>query len=264
MTQETKTAEATPVVAQAIPEPKAPEVKEPTIEELKASLAQYEKDLKSAREEAKAHQKFGQEKQTELKNQSDLRAEIASIRDDLELAVTAFATRQEENTDGETVKGALAELAKKRDAREASRKTQEAGNILSAYQQRVTALGLTEEDQDYWEIYRTARTLDPVDLKLADLKLKKLEVAKAQIAKVELPKESEETRIERLVKEKIEAKYPGIYASDANAPGGGVSGEGIPTDMVSFRKWLNDMPQEEYEKKYASKVSEMMRSGKIK
>lgn len=41
-------------------------------------------------------------------------------------------------------------------------------------------------------------------------------------------------------------------------------GEEIPTDMVQFRKWIADVPQKEYEEKYAKKVNEMMRKGKIK
>lgn len=54
-------------------------------------------------------------------------------------------------------------------------------------------------------------------------------------------------------------------ANSVSSPaGGGGSSGAIPTDMEKFRAWIASIPQSEYERKYAAKVSELMREGKIK
>ena len=54
----------------------------------------------------------------------------------------------------------------------------------------------------------------------------------------------------------------GLDSVDTSVSGGG-SVEGIPTDPAKFREWIANISQEEYEKKYASKVSELRRRGRI-
>lgn len=44
----------------------------------------------------------------------------------------------------------------------------------------------------------------------------------------------------------------------------GVSSDGIPLDMAKFREWIDRIPQKEYEEKYAVRVKELRRQGKIK
>ena len=269
MTQENNTAEATPEVAQAIPEP--------TVEELKARLTQVEKDLKGAKDEAKAHQKFGQEKQAELKSQSDLRNEIIGIRQAvidqnaiIELQAAAIALGRE---------GSEEEIAKVNQLLHSKIQEQETNRKLAETrrQQETDAVARQEYNQKADAIYAQAKTLfegeDLTDifdlLKTGNLIVAKREVTRAMkgkppVTKEETPKETEEEKVNRLVSEKLDKMFPGRFASDAGIPGGGVSGEGIPTDIVAFREWVSKLPQEEYEKKYASKVNQMMREGKIK
>ena len=44
----------------------------------------------------------------------------------------------------------------------------------------------------------------------------------------------------------------------------GASPDGIPLNMDKFREWITNIPQKEYETKYAAKVTELMQQGKIK
>ena len=77
-----------------------------------------------------------------------------------------------------------------------------------------------------------------------------------------------ETELNSKLEERIKAseakirKDLGIETVDVGGAVGGVS-DGIPTDMATFRKWVNDLPQKEYEKK-ADKIKTMLNEGKIK
>ena len=244
MTQEIKMAEATEV-AQAIPEP--------TIEELKASLAQMSQDiaqkeiaLKSARDEAKAHQKFGQEKQAELKSQSDLRAEVKAIREEQanlrEIAeLQAIAIAQNRSGEDEESQQTLLKLKNIQQTQETNRI---AANLKR--QQETDALARQEYNQKADTIYAQAKTLfgEGEEEKLEDIEdlLKSGNISRAEqriaravkskTPKTETPEETEEARVERLVKERMEAKYPGVYASDAGSPSGG--SRGSPTEAMSL------------------------------
>lgn len=55
----------------------------------------------------------------------------------------------------------------------------------------------------------------------------------------------------------------GVNSVDTSG-GTGVSIDGIPTDLAKFRTWIAGIPQTEYETKYADKVNELRRQGKIK
>lgn len=142
------------------------------------------------------------------------------------LAVARVTGEEAEPTDGTNRQNVLAELQKRRAASEAKLKAdadalafQEKVSILSGYQKRVEALGLTEKDDIYGDIYRLVRTLDPADLETAERRLKKLEADK--VVKTETPSEPEEDRIARLVKEQLAKDYPSMYASDTGLPSGG-------------------------------------------
>ncbi len=218
------------VAEQVEVQPPAPEV---DLASLQTKLTKLETELEQTKKGlSTAHQTLTQ-KDRELKSQADLRAEIQGIREDMELLAVGFATRDEvEPTDGTSRQNVLAELQKRRLAAEGKRKQeidalarQETATIISGFQKRVEALGLTDEDDDYGDIYRLVRTLDPVDIKTAERRLKKLEVAKV-VVKGE--KESEEALRERIFKEEMEKRYPGMYTSDIGAP----SGTQIPTGQA--------------------------------
>ncbi len=80
-------------------------------------------------------------------------------------------------------------------------------------------------------------------------------------------KEKESASRESVVKE-ITAKIKAdLGVEDANSVettvSGGVSKSGIPTDIIKFQKWVDELPQEEYEK-LKPEVDKMMAEGKIK
>ena len=209
MTQEGK-AEATPEVAQAIVEP--------TLEELKAKLAQTEKDLTSARSEAKAHQKFGQEKQTELQRQADLRADINSLKEDLEILAVGFATRGTvEVPEGANQQDVLAELQKRRLAADAQRKQKADADAAREYNQRADA------------VYAQAQSIfgDGEEEKLEDiedlLKTGNLARAEQRIARASKSKSPASVDIQKAIADGIQAELQkrGLLDSDTGSPGGG-------------------------------------------
>lgn len=77
---------------------------------------------------------------------------------------------------------------------------------------------------------------------------------------------AQELSIDKKFKEATERMRKELGGEDVNSVEtltGGVSVDGIPTDITRFRKWVADLPQAEYEKN-ASKINQMMREGKIK
>ncbi len=198
----------------------------PVVEDLaslQAKLTNLETELKQTKQSlSTAHQTLTR-KDTELKSQSDLRAEIQGIREDMELLAIGFATKgEEEPTDGVSRQNVLTELQKRRANADTKRK------------QDTDAIARQEYNQKADTVYAQAKTLygEGEEEKLEDIEdlLKSGNIVRAEqriaraikskTPKVETPKESEEERIERLVKERMEAKYPGVYASDIGGPSG--------------------------------------------
>src|SRR3990167_1440709 len=202
---------------------------------LKVTLAKLETELEQTKKGlSTAHQTLTQ-KDRELKTQSDLRAEIQGIREDMELLAVGLATKDEvETADGTNRQQVLAELQKRRADAETKRKLASDAIARQEYNQRADT------------IYAHAKTLfEGQEEKLEDiedlLKMGNIERAEKRLARAMkdktavLPVKNEETedeRIERLVKEKLEARYPGVYSSDTGGSSG--VGRGSITEAMSL------------------------------
>ncbi len=83
-------------------------------------------------------------------------------------------------------------------------------------------------------------------------KLKKIQKSVAKLVKARMKEESDKTK-----------KTLNDVNSVDTSMAGGSSGDGIPTDMTKFRKWVSKISDEDY-KKLKPKIDEMMNSGQIK
>ena len=223
MTQEK--AEAVVEPAQAIPEP--------TLEELKAHLAQVERDLVSARSEAKAHQRFGQEKQSELQKQADLRADINILKADMETLAVAYATRGAvELPEGANQQDVLAELQKRRLAAETQRK------------QEIAAVSAREYNQRADTVYAQAQSIfgEGQEEKLEDIEdlLKAGNIARAEqrITRASKSKSSAspQTDTQKAIADGIQAelKKRGLLDSDTGSPSGGSKRTFTRTEIADY------------------------------
>jgi hypothetical protein len=90
---------------------------------------------------------------------------------------------------------------------------------IIAAQERVEALGLKDESDEYLEIKELATRGTPLALDLAERKIARLEESKKP-AEPSAPKESEEARIERLAEEKARKKLEesGLLKPEGGSP----------------------------------------------
>lgn len=79
-----------------------------------------------------------------------------------------------------------------------------------------------------------------------------------------LKKETDKSVEQRVKEEVAKARRELGLDSVDTTTSSGVSADGIPTDMGRFREWVAGLSQRDYEEKYAAKVDEMMKQGKIK
>lgn len=192
---------------------------------LQAKLAQLETELEQTKRGlSTAHQTLTQ-KDRELKSQTDLRAEIGSIRDDLELLAIGFATKETgENPDGggQSRQDILAEIQKRRQELDVKRKADAEVIARQEYNQKADAIwaqaksifgeGQEEKLEDIEDLLKSG------NLVRAEQRIAR--ASKTTVSKTEPPGETEEERIEKLVKERMEQRYPGIYSSESGIPGG--------------------------------------------
>ena len=204
-----------------------PEVKTPTVEEQLVALQGKLDTATKERDEYKtglstAHSKLTKADQ-EIKKQADLRAEIDDLK---ELQKMGFALMAEGKTPDEGVEperkqelsklfdSKVSELDQKRQMREYQ------GKIVS-YQGRTEALGLTEDDPEYWDIQDAATSFK---FQKAEALLKRIEKSKEvkPTDTKEEKAESEEERINKLVDEKLRLKMEekGMLVSEAGGPSG--------------------------------------------
>lgn len=154
-------------------------------------------------------------------------------------------------------------------ARDRGRATLEQEEATRAYQeeivrrfqedmtQHISDLGFDPNDP------RIDWATDAPDLLTAHRKIL-ASVAKMQKEKTKAADEAVDRKIgeaEGRIKKSLGYEEANSVSAQSSA---GISGDGIPLDMAKFRAWIANIPQEEYEKKYASKVKEMMDAGKIK
>ncbi len=202
--------------------PEDPKVKlEKELAELRQKYEQTDKGLRSA-------QATLTQKDRLLKEKEDLRGEIDTLKN----MVKILATQRVKDADElETVakqptpdvNKAFLELEQQQQARENQRKIQEQ---IASYQSRVESLGLTENDENYWEIYKMVTNATPADFRLADIRLKKLEKEKESVPVAKKPTDSEKEIAELKAKlKKLEMANSGQLDSETGMPSGATATE---------------------------------------
>jgi penicillin-binding protein 1A len=225
---------------------------EKSVEELKAELQKAQEEMKKfqlATEEKdkgfKTLQRQLAEEQARVKRVSDIDAKLNAIDEKMKITIAAVATGAEEDTErGKQIKK---EFLSRYDEADAKAKQdlamKQAEETANSFKSRVEALGLTQEDEDYWEIHDLV-----VEGKYprAELKIKKLEASKNKPA-TDTNKESEEVRINRLAEEKARKlmEEKGLLDVDAASP------SAAATDFNSAAKLFAEgkITRKEYETK---------------
>ena len=177
--------------AKILPEPQTEEPKPPTAEEQMATLQQQLDELKTKYEQADKGLRSAQATLTQkdrlLKEKENVRDEIETLKNMVKIIATQSVRGSDEDTDGleatakkksPDIDKAFEELEQKQKTREYQNKLQEQ---IDSIRQRVESLGLTEDDESYWEIYKLATNSTPADFRLADIRLKKLEKEKTPV-----------------------------------------------------------------------------------
>ena len=203
------------------------------IASLQAKLTKLETELEQTKKGlSTAHQTLTQ-KDRELKAQQDFSGKLSSIEQRLEeqrqiseLQAAAIALGRE---------GSEEELAKVNQLLRSKVAEQEAARKLADVkrQQEQQALATQEYNQKADAIYAQAQTLFEGDdlkdiedlLKSGNLTIAQREVrlaskGKTPAPKVE-PKETEDARVARQVREQLVRDYPDLYKSDTGSPSGG-------------------------------------------
>lgn len=202
------------------PEPKPPtaDTLQKQIDELKAKYEQADKGLRSA-------QATLTQKDRLLKDKEDVHEKLDKLEMMIKVLATARAQEVEDDLDTvakerkPNIDKAFEELEQKQKAKRHQEQVQE---TILGIQKRVEALGLTEDDERYLEIYKLATSAIPVDLKIADIKLKKLEKEK-EITPVDTkPTDDREKEIADLKKqvEKLQKQVSGALDSETGLPSG--------------------------------------------
>ncbi len=230
------TQEKTEAVAEQVVEtPSAPVVED--LASLREKLTKLEVELEQTKKGlSTAHQTLTQ-KDRDLKNQSDLRAEIQGIREDMELLAVGFATREEgEPTDGTSRQNVLAELQKRRTDADVKRKQETdalarqdynlRADVIYAQAKGIFGEGQEEKLEDIEDLLKSGNIIR------AEQRLARASKSKTIVTEDKTPKETDEERIERLVKEKLAKDFPNMYASDTSMPSG--SSRGSPTEAMSL------------------------------
>ncbi len=237
MTQEAKTEE---VVVETPPVVEDINIIKGELEKLKTELEQKDKGFKSLQQSLT-------QKDRELKAQSDLTGRLVSIEQRLteqkEIQELEIAARTLGRDGDEEELAKVTSLLKAKVAEQENNRKQ--ADIKR--QQERDALAAQEYNQKADVIYTQAQTLFEGDdlkdiedlLKSGNLIVAQREVrnaskGKTPVAKVESLRETDEELRERIFKEEMEKRHPGMYASDTGSPGGVSSSEAkIRTDYVA-------------------------------
>jgi len=160
------------------------EVKPLTTEEQMATLQQEMNEVKSRYEQADKGLRSAQATLTQkdrlLKEKENVRDEIQTLKNMVKILATrpqssdSFADDLEATARKPSVDidKQFKELEDRQKAQEYQRQLQ---GQIGSFQQRVETLGLKEDDEAYWEIYKLVTSATPADFRLADIRLKKLE-----------------------------------------------------------------------------------------
>jgi hypothetical protein len=215
-------------------QPPQPTVEE-TLAKVRAELAAKDGELKKATAQTQSYKSSLAEKERRLKESEDIKSEVSILKDMVKVLAVKQA-RGEEVPDLDDVRkvktpdidAAFTELENKRKLEsETKRRQEEAQTLIRGYQQRVQDLGLTENDETYWEVYDLVTSMDVAKLKRADIKLNKLEKEKKPVEEVKETKktESEEemkVRLSKEIEKEILKKYK-LLDAETGQPSGNLN-----------------------------------------
>jgi len=206
----------------------APEVEdvppEPTVDELKSELEKTQQLLDAAKQEAKAHEANVTRKANELAKREALDTRIGELHSRVEVLTTMVGdlidsqgTPSEETSD-EAPKRKRSEEYLSPLKQEATRRQQEEYNQRADTQWgRLEGLGITKEDDVYWDVLQW---LSQGQLERAEIKLNKLEAAKNK-EQVEPPKAEAKSELTQEQKDEIVREYlekQGALVTDIEGP----------------------------------------------
>ncbi len=252
----TETGEETKVAIQETPketqEPKPETPAAETVETLRQQLAESKTKLEQTEKGLRTAHTTLTEKDRLLKEQTDLREEIASIREEVKIAI-GWIAEKESGTDEDLAPGKKQELKQRFDnlekERVAKRQLAEANTIVQGFRTRVEDLKLDPLSDDYLDIKDFAES---GKYARAEARLKKLEgqkqvTTKEPEKKVETP-EQMRARIKAEVTKEILIER-GELKSETGRPSGGtgkLTVEAIrkmsPQELVANAKEIAKMP----------------------
>jgi len=192
---------------------------EEQLEALQTKLAEAEARAEEKDKGFRTLQQTFRETEKQLKQQQATALEIQDLKEQMKLVAAYVATSagEEEESLIEPAPKKKEDLLQKFDQLEKERqaKAQQEQFIkqVAEYQKRTVDLGLTEEDEDYWEI---GDLVTMGSFRRADIKLKKLENAekeKEPVGEKDIDKLAEEKKREWLVEK-------GYLTSDTGLPAG--------------------------------------------
>ncbi len=215
-----------------------------------------------------------------LRNQQAIRDELEAVRTDFSekfklLAGYVAQSKSGQPEDFEQAQATRpADLLKQFEEAEQKRladlKFKQDMQTVSGYEQRVLALGLKPDDEDYLDIQDKVVTMNPIKLKLADTKLKKLEEAK-MVAKLEGKKsdvkvETEGERIKRLVSEglRTEMEKRGMLTPEGGIPSSGGESHYRLSDIPRLQVEIASMPDGAAKREANKKLLTAMRDGRVR
>lgn len=239
--------------------PPQDEVTPPTTEEQLATLQGELDTLKAKYEQADKGLRSAQATLTQkdrlIKEKEDIRGEIDSMKDMIKILATSYAQGSQVSDDDlenvtpqkkQDINKAYEELEQKNRLR---KQQEDMSQKIAEFGKRVESLGLTEEDDAYWEINELVTDVTPYNyqarFKRADIKLKKMEKEKAPVDK-EPTDEGKEDKISELEKEIARLKK--IQSGELDAETGAPSGASKNREEIMRRLASGDTTYEEAEK----------------
>lgn len=208
------------------PEPE-PEPKTPTAEEQLVTLQEKLDTATKEREEFKtglstAHSKLTKADQ-KLNKQADIQAQIDELKELQKMGFALMADQgkmPEEGFDAEKRQDLSKQFDTKVNELEQKRLLREAQGKMVGYQERTEALGLTEDDPEYWDIQDAATNFKFQKTEALLKRLEKLKEAEKTTDTKETKVESEEDKVNKQVDEKLrqEMEKRGMLESEHGGP----------------------------------------------
>ena len=206
--EETKTM---PAAEQAQTPPVAPDITE-QMKALQAERDRFESELKAAQRGLGTAAQTIRQRDDAIRNQNAIKADIDSVKEQLKILAGYVAqSKTGDSNDYNAQAGAhgpdlMKQFEEAETKKKADLKTQEDIATVGAFEARVNALGITPNDEAYYELKKLVIHMDPDELKQADIKLRKMEEAKMPKADEKKPVAVQNKTVDELVAEQLRAE----------------------------------------------------------